>query len=77
MKNDLAKDIMMTEVDMWAEIYRLREAVQGPDGYETWQDAATAERIRRIKAEKELKDFKAEVQKYHNKLVDIVLQSKW
>lgn len=40
-----------TEVDMWAEIYRLRAAVKGPEGYDSWQDAATAERIRRVKAE--------------------------
>ena len=44
-----AKD--WTEVDLWAEIYRLRAAVKGPEGYDSWQDAATAERIRRVKAE--------------------------
>ena len=37
---------------LWAEIHRLRAAVQGPAGYATWQDAATAERVRRVKAEK-------------------------
>ena len=61
MKHDLAKDVLMTEVDMWAEIYRLREAVKGPEGYDSWQDAATAERCRRVKAEKELRDYKTEV----------------
>lgn len=40
-----------TEVDLWAEIYRLRAAVKGPEGYDSWQDAATAERIRLVKAE--------------------------
>jgi hypothetical protein len=34
-----------------AEIHRLREAVKGPDGYASWQDAATDERIRRVRAE--------------------------
>lgn len=34
---------------LWAEIHRLRVAVQGPDGYATWQDAATAERVRRVR----------------------------
>jgi hypothetical protein len=38
----------------WAELFRLRNAVKGPDGYATWQDAATAERIRRVKAERAL-----------------------
>lgn len=37
---------------LWAEIHRLRAAVAGPQGYATWQDAATAERVRRVKAEK-------------------------
>lgn len=41
-------------VTLWAEIHRLRAALKGPDGYETWQEAATAERIRRVKAEKAL-----------------------
>lgn len=44
-----------TAVDLWAEIWRLREAVKGPTGYATWQDAATDERIRRVKAEAALK----------------------
>lgn len=35
-------------VTLWAEIHRLRAAVRGPDGYESWQDAATAERVRRV-----------------------------
>jgi hypothetical protein len=43
-----------TAVDLWAEIWRLREAVKGPDGYASWQDAATDERIRRVKAERAL-----------------------
>jgi hypothetical protein len=50
---------MVTELDpneedaalLWAEIFRLRAAVQGPDGYATWQEAATAERVRRVRAE--------------------------
>jgi hypothetical protein len=45
-----------TEVDLWAEIHRLRAAVQGPDGYATWQDAAVDERIKRVKAERTLRD---------------------
>jgi hypothetical protein len=37
---------------LWAEIHHLRAALQGPAGFATWQDAATDERIRRIKAER-------------------------
>lgn len=36
---------------LWAEIHRLRAAVQGPKGYATWRQAAMAERVRRVKAE--------------------------
>lgn len=43
---------------LWAEIFRLRDQVQGPDGFETWKDAAVAERVRRVAAENELKKLK-------------------
>jgi hypothetical protein len=51
-----------TVVDLWAEIWRLREAVKGPQGYATWQDAATDERIRRVKAERALASHPPSVQ---------------
>lgn len=37
---------------LWAEIHRLRAAVKGPDGYATWQEAALAERMRRVCVER-------------------------
>lgn len=40
-------------VRLWAEIHHLRAALQGPDGYATWQDAAVAERVRRVRAERQ------------------------
>ena len=43
-----------SEPELWAEIYRLRAAVKGPDGFDSWQDAATDERIRRVRAERAL-----------------------
>lgn len=46
-------------VILWAEIHRLRAAVQGPDGFKTWQEAATAERVRRVAVEKQLKELRA------------------
>lgn len=46
------------DAEVWAELHTLREAVKGPDGFATWQDAATAERVRRVKAENELKELK-------------------
>lgn len=41
---------------LWAEIHTLRAAVRGPDGYPSWQAAATAERQRRVAAEAALRD---------------------
>lgn len=43
-------------VALWAEIHRLRAEVQGPDGFDSWKDAATAERVRRIDAEEKMKE---------------------
>lgn len=43
-----------TEAELWAEIYRLRAAVAGPKGYESWQDAATGERLRRVRKEQQI-----------------------
>lgn len=34
---------------LWAEIHMLRADVQGPDGFETWKEAAATERSRRLK----------------------------
>lgn len=48
----LAAEAKDDPAELWAEIHRLRSAVQGPDGYATWQEAATAERVRRVKAER-------------------------
>lgn len=39
---------------LWAEIIRLRAALEGPEGVSSWQEAATAERVRRVKAEQAL-----------------------
>lgn len=39
---------------LWAEIHRLRAAVAGPEGYASWQEAATAERVGRKRAERAL-----------------------
>lgn len=49
---------------LWAEIHTLRAAVAGPDGYATWQDAAVAERVRRVKAEGQLKDALKDAGRY-------------
>jgi hypothetical protein len=42
---------------LWAEIHRLREAVSGPNGYATWQDAAMAERMRRFDEKQKLTEW--------------------
>jgi hypothetical protein len=38
----------------WAELWKLRAEVQGPNGFATWKDAAVAERLKRIAAESAL-----------------------
>jgi len=43
--------------ESWAELYRLREEVKGPDGYVAWKDAAVAERLRRVSAVAEFKNL--------------------
>lgn len=42
---------------LWAEIHHLRAAVQGPPGFATWQEAATAERVRRVAVERNAKRY--------------------
>lgn len=37
---------------VYAELYRLREEIKGPDGFDTWKDAAIAERKSRVELEK-------------------------
>ncbi len=46
-----------TPAELVAEIFRLRSALKGPDGYATWQDAAVAERKDRVAAQKNLRDL--------------------
>jgi len=42
-------------VELWAEIWRLREELKGPDGFETWKDAAIAERLKLVEVRRELR----------------------
>lgn len=44
-------------IRLWAEIIGLRAAVKGPDGFATWQDAATDERIKRVKAQNTIEEL--------------------
>lgn len=39
---------------LWAEIHLLRLAVQGPEGFATWREAAVWERRRRKELERQL-----------------------
>ncbi|HHP5639872.1 TPA: hypothetical protein ACSC6H_001659 [Klebsiella variicola] len=40
------------DVGVYTELYRLRTDVKGPDGFDTWRDAAIAERKARVELEK-------------------------
>ena len=43
---------------LWAEIHRLRAAVQGPLGFATWQEAATDERMNRVQFQRDALRFR-------------------
>jgi hypothetical protein len=45
---------------LWAEIYRLRHMVTGPEGFKTWKDAAVDERQRRVRLEQDLGKLRAD-----------------
>jgi hypothetical protein len=51
-------------VESTAEIERVRAELQGPDGFETWKDAAIDERVRRRKAETEIERLRADRDKW-------------
>jgi len=40
--------------ELIAEIFRLREALKGPEGFATWREAAVAEKLSRVAAERML-----------------------
>ncbi|BAU40140.1 hypothetical protein [Ralstonia phage RSP15] len=40
-------------VDACTLIHKLLQQIKGPEGYDTWYDAAVAERLRRVQAEEE------------------------
>ena len=40
--------------EVYAELYRLREEVKGPDGFNTWRDAAIAEKKARVELERQI-----------------------
>jgi len=42
---------------LWAEIHTLRAAAAGPNGYATWQEAATSERMRRVRNEQQIENL--------------------
>ena len=41
------------DVGVYTELYQLREDIKGPDGFDTWKDAAIEERKARVELEKE------------------------
>jgi hypothetical protein len=48
-------------VRLWAEIWKLRAEARGPYDFETWRDAAVAEKMHRVKAERELKELREQI----------------
>ena len=50
----MAAEAQKPVADIYAELYRLREDIKGPDGFDTWKDAALAEKKARIKCEQHI-----------------------
>jgi hypothetical protein len=46
-----------SSAELIAEIFRLRRALKGPEGFATWQDAAVVEKVARIAEQKKLRDL--------------------
>lgn len=61
-------DSQKFDAELWAELYTLREAVKGPEGYTSWQDAAVDERMKRHAAERTLAAKQEEVDKMREAL---------
>lgn len=59
-----------TQVDLWAEIHRLRVAMKGPDSFPTWYEAAVDERIRRVAAERKLKKLQKDHPEIYAKIAE-------
>jgi len=64
MDNQMLSPKEENPVILWAEIYRLRALLNPPDGFKSWQEAATDERLRRVTAENEINDAKPVMRDY-------------
>lgn len=54
---------------LWAEIHRLRARLQGPSGYSSWQEAATAERVKRVEFEGLFKQERERANEAHQEVL--------
>lgn len=55
-------------VEAWRQVHLLKAETNGPDGFATWKDAATDERVRRVKAEAEAAKLRAAIEQAAHKL---------
>lgn len=55
---DYLKDAYKQIQEYALRILQMENELLGPTGYATWKDAAVAERVRRVKAEEELKEVR-------------------
>jgi hypothetical protein len=62
---------------LWAEIWRLRHDAEGPDGYDTWKDAAVAERVRRVKAERALAEAQPKMPQWPQRPPPVSLRQRF
>jgi len=50
--------------EAWRQVHLLKAETSGPDGFATWKDAATDERVRRVKAEQEAAKLRADAERW-------------
>lgn len=62
------KQVIPADADVYAELHRLRAEIKGPDGFDTWKDAAIFERTARIKLGKAAQeiDYLTAMAAYHS-----------
>lgn len=64
-------------VALWAEIHRLRAELKGPDGFETWKDAAVSERLARVKATNELVQLASKMKNIRKLVTEIYVHQTY
>ena len=58
---------------LWAEIWKLRNEAKGPDGFDTWRDAAIDEKMKRKLEEVRTKKVMQELAELKQRIRDLLV----